>query len=105
MFQGGTCLVASGGLRRALTSVLQDRLPGAKRSVDRARSSVARASALQAEGRRFDTCRAHPHENQRARRLDAYALFSRVISRDGAMNGATGDGPERKSASTFPTSP
>ncbi|SEB75734.1 hypothetical protein SAMN04490239_1533 [Rhodococcus koreensis] len=43
--------------------------------------------------------------NQRRRRVAANSAFSRASSTEGPKNGATGVGPERKSASTLPTSP
>jgi hypothetical protein len=43
--------------------------------------------------------------NQRLRRVETKRSLSPASSRDGPKNGATGDGPDKKSASTLPTSP
>src|SRR5262245_46050684 len=43
--------------------------------------------------------------NQRRRRVETKRSFSPASSRDGPKNGAIGDAPERKSASTLPTNP
>jgi 3-hydroxyisobutyrate dehydrogenase len=43
--------------------------------------------------------------NQRRRRMETNRSFSSASAREGPRNGAFGDGPDRKSASTLPTIP